>query len=391
MSSFFVARLHVCAAITFAVGSFAMPGFAQYPVKPEQPLDVIVQSATVRELQNNIEALGNLRAYESTLITAKTTKTVTHIRFEDGERVNKGAVLVEMTNAEETALMDEARLTADEAKKQLERTQSLSKTGAISASLLDERTRDYQTAYARFLSVQARLKDLIITAPFSGVVGLRTVSEGSLITPGQTITTLNDDSKMKLDFTVPAIYLRNLKIGLPIEAQSSDLGNKKFKGKIFSLDNQIDEATRSIKVRAILDNPTHELQQGLLMTVIVRADIRKALVLSEASLVPMGSNNFVFVLQPDKKTSAAPWIAEKRQIYIGQRYKGLVEVEKGLQEGEKVVTHGLQKIRAGQIVTIMAEQSNDPNKKTEPLSELLKQKELQKETQKEQQKKQEGK
>jgi len=366
MPLLFVMRLFLSAILIVAASAHA-----QKSNSGEQVVGVIVQSATLRELQNNIEALGNLRAYESTLITAKTTKTVTHIRFDDGQRVQKGAVLVEMTNAEESALMEEARLTAEEAKKQLERTRTLEKTGAVSASTLDELKREYDTAHARFLALQARYRDLLITAPFNGVVGLRDISLGSLITPGQTITTLNDDSKMKLDFTVPAIYLSSLRVGLPIEAQSRDLGEKIFKGKIFSMDNQIDEATRSIKVRAILENPNRELQQGILMTVVIHADIRKALVISEAALIPMGSNNFVFVLQPNKNDKAESWVAEKRQISIGQRYKGYVEIEKGLQAGEKVVTHGLQKIRAGQSVRIMAEQSNDPDKKTESLSELL--------------------
>ncbi len=355
---------------------FLLPAltFAQKAVKSERPLDVIVQPATTRELQNNIEALGNLRAYESIVITAKTTKTVTQIRFEDGQRVAKGTTLVEMTNAEETALMEEARLTAEEAKKQLDRTQSLAKTGAVSPSLLDQRTREYTASRARYNALQARYKDLIITAPFNGVVGIRDISVGSLVTPGQVITTLNDDSKMKLDFSVPAIYLRSLRIGLPIEAQSRDLGDKTFKGNIFSIDNQIDESTRSIKVRAILENPGNELKQGLLMTVVVHADIRKSLVISEAALVPMGSNNFVFVLLPNKDPKVSSWIAERRQIIIGQRYRGLVEVISGLREGDKVVTHGLQKIHAGQALNIMAEESNDPAKKAEPLSELLQQK-----------------
>jgi membrane fusion protein (multidrug efflux system) len=369
MSLFSPARFLVCAFSLFSISTFA-----QKSDKSEFPLDVIVQPVATRELQNNIEALGNLRAYESITVTAKATKTVTQIRFDDGQRVNKGATLVEMTNAEESALMEEARLTAEEAKKQLDRTQALAKTGAVSPSLLDQRTREYEAARARFNALQARFKDLIIAAPFSGVVGIRDVSLGSLIAPGQVITTLNDDSKMKLDFTVPAIYLRSLRIGLPIDAQSHDLGDKTFKGKIFSIDNQIDESTRSIKVRAIFDNPNYELKQGLLMTVVVRADIRKSLVLSEAALVPMGSNNFVFVLQSAKDAKVSKWIAEKRQIYIGQRYKGLVEVVGGLHEGEKVVTHGLQKIHAGQALNIMAEQSNDPAKKAEPLSELLQQK-----------------
>ncbi len=369
MSSLLSVRLFTC-----ALAFVSFPVIAQKTPKPEKPLDVIVQSVAYRELQNNIEALGNLRAFESVTITAKATKTVTHIRFEDGQRVERGATLVEMTNAEESALMEESRLNAVEAGKQLERTQSLAKSGAVSPSLLDQRTREYEAARARFNALQARYKDLIITAPFGGVVGIRDVSLGSLIAPGQVITTLNDDSKMKLDFTVPAIYLRSLRTGLPIDAQSRDLGDKTYKGKIFSIDNQVDEATRSIKVRAIFDNASHELKQGLLMTVVVRADIRKSLVLSEAALVPMGSNNFVFVLQPNKENKSAQWVAEKRQIYIGQRYKGLVEVVDGLKEGEKVVTHGLQKIHAGQLLNIMAEQSNDPAKKTEPLAELLQQK-----------------
>jgi len=369
MSWFYLAPLLFCATL-----SFSMPAFAQKSNKPERALEVIVQSANMRELQNNIEALGNLRAYESALITAKTTKTITKINFEDSQRVNKGEILVEMTNAEESALMEEARLTAEEAKKQLERNQSLAKTGAVSPSLLDQRKREYEAAYARFLALQARYKDLIITAPFAGMLGIGDLSIGSLVTPGQVITTLNDDARMKLDFTVPATYLRSLSVGLPVEARSYDVGEKIFKGKIASIDNQIDEATRSIKVRAIIDNPEYQLKQGLLMTVVIKANIRKSLVINESALVPMGSNNFVFVLQANKDTQISPWIAEKRQIYIGQRYKGFVEVVGGLREGEKVVTHGLQKIHPGQALKIMSEQANDPAKKSEPLSELLQQK-----------------
>jgi membrane fusion protein (multidrug efflux system) len=335
-------------------------------------LDVIVQTVAVHNLQNNIEALGNLRANESTLLTAKVAKTVTRINFDDGQRVKKNDILVSMANAEEAALMDEARLTADEAKKQLERIKALSKTGAVSPSLLDQRAREYEAARAHFFSLEARFNDLFIRAPFDGVLGLRSVSVGSLIAPGQTITTINDDSKMKLDFTVPAVYLRSLRKGLPIEAKSYDLGEKIFKGEIYSIDNQLDEATRSIKIRAILDNPKQELKQGLLMTVVLHADMRKALVISEAALVPLGSNNFVFVLKKNKDEKT--WVTENRQIQIGQRYKGSVEVLSGLNEGEKVVTHGLQKIHAGQTVNISAEQSNDENKKTEHLSDLLEQK-----------------
>lgn len=367
---------------------------AVYAQTARNPLGVIVQAAAVQELKNDIEALGNLRSNESTVLTAKTTKTVTHINFEDGQRVSKGATLVEMANNEEAALMEEANYNVIEAKKQLERVKSLSATGAVPAALLDQYQRDYETSRAQSKALDARLKDLRIIAPFNGVLGIRNISVGSLITPGQEIVTLNDDSKMKLDFTVPAVYLRSLRVGLPIEASSHDLEHKAFKGVIASVDNQIDEATRSIKVRALVENSQYELKQGMLMNVVIYASSRRALAISEAALVPMGSNNFVFVLQRDTAEKAAglkqkeekqsegksnegkniQWLAEKRQITIGKRYTGRVEVLKGLLEGDKVVTHGLQKIHDGQVVSILAEQNNDPNKPTESLSELLSQK-----------------
>ncbi len=378
----------------FFIGLMVMQVLAANAQAPAKPLAVIVQAVAVQELKNDIEALGNLHANESTVLSAKTTKTVTHINFEDGQRVSKGAVLVEMTSNEEAALMEEANYNVIEAKKQLDRVKSLSNTGAVPAALLDQYQRDYETSRAQFRALEARLKDLRITAPFSGVVGIRNISVGSLITPGQEIVTLNDDSKMKLDFTVPAVYLRSLRVGLPIEANSHDLENKIFKGAISSIDNQIDQATRSIKVRALVENSQHELKQGMLMSIVIHANSRQALAISEAALVPMGSNNFVFVLQKntaektvgikqkEEKQSEVKqgevkhtqWLAEKRQIKIGKRYAGRVEVLEGLREGDKVVTHGLQKIHDGQVVEILAEQNNDPKAPKESLSDLLKQK-----------------
>ncbi len=324
--------------------------FAQSPA--DKAIEVMVQSASVKSLTTNIEALGTLRAKESISLTSNETKKITRINFEDGQRVAKGQVLVEMTSREESALLEEARFNADEAKKQLDRVQELAKRGAASQSLLDQRIREYEAARARYNATESRLKDLILLAPFSGVVGLRQTSVGALVSPGDEITTLNDDSVMKLDFTVPAIYMRSLAVDLPIVAKSRDLDGKEFQGKVFSIDNQIDEVTRSIKVRALLDNKNHELKQGMLMLVDLKARVRNALVISESALVPLGSNNFVFVINTqDGKTKV-----DRRQIQIGERLPGAVEVLKGLEPGDKLVTHGLQKIRPGQVVKVMAEE-----------------------------------
>jgi membrane fusion protein (multidrug efflux system) len=320
----------------------------------DKAVEVIVQAASIKKMTTKIEALGNLRANESITLTPNVTKTVTRINFEDGQRVRKGYVLVEMTSREESALLEEASFNTEEAKKQLDRVESLAKSGAASQSLLDQRIREYEAARARYNATESRLKDLILIAPFDGVVGLRNTSIGALVSPGDQITTLNDDNKMKLDFTVPAIYMRSLATGLPIVAKSRDLGDKVFNGEIFSIDNHIDEVTRAIRVRAILDNKNHELKQGMLMQVELNAAPRDAVLVSESALVPLGSNNFVFVLKED----AGSLTVERRQIQIGERLPGAVEVIEGIAAGEKLVTHGLQKIRTGQKVKILSEEAS---------------------------------
>ncbi len=366
ITTVFTHSLLMTSALLIALSIHAQPPKAG----AEKPVEIIAQPATIQTLQTTIEALGNLRANESIELTSNVTKTVTRIHFEDGERVAKGHVLVEMTSAEESALLDEARINADEAKKQLDRVVALEKSGAASQSLLDQRVREYEAARSRYYATESRLKDLILIAPFSGVVGLRNISVGALVSPGEVITTLNDDHKMKLDFTVPAVYLRSLEVGLPIVAQSRDLGDKIFQGEVFSIDNQIDEVTRSIKVRALLDNKDHELKQGMLMRVDMKTAPRSALVISESALVPLGSNNFVFVTKADGENTTL----ERRKIIIGERLAGAVEVLDGLAQGERVVTHGLQKIRAGQKVTVMSEEKpvvTQGENHQEHLSDLL--------------------
>lgn len=336
----------------------------------DRAVDVIVQKVAASKIQTPIEAIGNLRANESIVLTANVSKKITHINFNDGQRVEQGHILVEMTSHEERALLTEARVNAEEAKKQWERVDSLVKSGAASQALLDQRLREYEAARARYGALESRLKDLLLQAPFAGVVGLRQTSVGALVSPGEIITTLNDDSKMKLDFTVPSVYLNSLAIGLDVKAKTRDLGDKELYGKVASIDNQIDPVTRAIKVRALLDNTNHELKQGMLMEVKLQTRERDALVISESALMPLASNNFVFVV----KTEGDLTIVERRKIEIGERLVGIVEVLSGLTANELLVTHGVQKLRNGQSIKILSEEKHASvnQKESAHLSDLLK-------------------
>lgn len=318
---------------------------------PKGPTTVIVEPVREDTFRDQAEAIGTLRANESVELTVNVTETITAIHFEDGQQVNAQDILVEMTSAEESALLEEAQSNLHEAKRQLDRIKKLVKAGTASESLLDQRQRDYSGALARFIATQSRLKDRIVTAPFSGIVGLRIVSLGALVRPGDLITTLTDSSRMKLDFDVPAVFLPMLKRGLAVSATTRAYREHEFQGTVSSIDNQIDPVTRSITVRAILPNDKQLLKQGMLMHIELSMNERQALVVSESSIVPDGQDNFVLVA--NKKDSG--FVAERRKVEIASRRLGEVEITEGLSLGEQVIIHGGFKVKPGAPIKIQSD------------------------------------
>ncbi|MCI5065944.1 efflux RND transporter periplasmic adaptor subunit [bacterium] len=319
---------------------------------------VVVHKVEEQKWSDTVEALGTLIANETVQLTATVTDTITRIHFEDGQRVEAGFVLAEMTDQEESALVAEMTARVDEAKRQLTRLKTLPESGAVSESLFDQRTREYEAAAAQLNAMKSRLQDRLIVAPFDGVLGLRNISAGALVEPGTEIVTLTDDSVMKLDFSIPAIYLGLLRTEVPIEARTRAFPDRTFKGTVKSIDSRVDPITRSVIVRAILPNDFLEdgqavLKPGLLMTVRLEYNERVALVVPEEALIPKGSSNTVFVV--DENTL----IAEKRDVVIGTRRRGHVEILSGVNEGEVVITHGTMNARTNEGVVISAYQRSD--------------------------------
>ena len=325
----------------------------------EKPPTVFVAEVRVEPFVDRIEALGTLKANESVVLTATVAETVRAIHFDDGERVPAGKVLVEMTGAEERALLAEAQATLAEADRQYQRVKSLTEQGTASKSLLDERRREWETARARADAIESRLADRLIKAPFAGVVGLRNLSLGALVAPGDLITTLDDDSVMKLEFAVPSPFLPVLRPGLAVHATARAFGERRFEGEVSAVDSRVDPITRAVLVRALIPNPEQLLKPGLLMQVTLLKNPRQALVIPEAALMPLADRQFVLVVDAENKVG-------RREVRIGARRPGEVEVLEGLAAGERVVTDGTVKVRDGQTVTITAIDDG-----TTPLRELL--------------------
>lgn len=346
-------------AATILILACSGPATAQPKKGGDQPANVIVATVKKQDISDSVEALGTLRANESIDITTTVTESVTAVNFTDNQRVEKGEVLIEMASGEEKAQLDQAQAVVSEARQQLDRVKTLAKDGVAPKATLDQRQRDYDSAQGRLREVQSRLKNYLIAAPFSGVLGLRNISVGALVQPGTKITTLDDDNVMKLDFSVPSLFLADLKIGTPITAHAREFGEREFKGEIASLDSQIDPVTRAIVVRAIIPNDDHLLKPGLLMSVELFSNARKSIVVPEESLIPEGRENYVLVVGDDGKI-------EKRKITAEARQPGTVEISIGLNEGEKIVTHGTMTARPGQTANIIGEQVGE-----ESISDVL--------------------
>ena len=308
---------------------------------------VVVSPVRQDRFADRIEALGTLRANESVALTASVTDTVSAIHFDDGDRVEKDQVLLEMTSGEEHAQLEEARATADEAYRQFQRVLSLETQGTAAKSLLDERRREWETAKARLAAIESRLADRLIKAPFSGVLGLRDLSVGALVEPGDLITTLDDDSVMKLEFQVPATYLDVLRQGLAIVATARAYEGRRFEGEVKAVDSRVDPATRSVRVRAMLPNADRVLKPGMLMQVELLKQPRDALMVPEEALLPLGDRQYVLLVDRDDGDKVV-----RREVTIGGRRPGEVEIVAGLQAGEQVITHGTLKVRPGEQVVI---------------------------------------
>ncbi len=311
------------------------------------PATVEATAAELRVLVDRLEAIGTARANESVVITAKVTDTVSRVRFSDGDLVSRGDVLVEMTSAEETALLAEAEANVKDARTQYNRLADLLVQQSIPVSQVDEADARLQAAIAREESLEARLQDRLVKAPFSGLLGFRSVSEGTLLTNNTPITTLDDVSLIKLDFSVPEIHVGKLRPGQEVNAYSDAFPEVAFPAEIKTLDSRVDPTTRAVVVRAHVANDERLLRPGMLLKVQVVLGRERVLMVPETALQARGDDVFVYVVDEGR--------ALMRAVDIGARQDGWAHVIAGLDSGERVVSAGVIKVRDGSPVNVLGE------------------------------------
>ncbi|TAA45933.1 efflux RND transporter periplasmic adaptor subunit [Corallincola spongiicola] len=299
-------------------------------------------------LEDKVEALATAKANESVVITANETENIAAIYFEDGDQVKKGQLLVKLRDAEQVANLQLAEVALAEQEREYRRIADLVKNRTIAGSELDRIQSLIDAAKARIAAEQAKIDDRQIRAPFAGQLGFRLVSKGGLITPGTVITTLDDLATIKLDFTVPERFMTSLTKGSIVRAYSDAYPDQVFDAHVDTINPRVNPITRAITVRAQLKNQDLRLKPGMLLKLELIHDQRQSLVIPEAAIIALKDKHFVYVVDAENKVS-------QKQIEVGLRKPGIIEVVAGLSIDEQVITQGVLKIRSGATVTIQEE------------------------------------
>lgn len=312
-------------------------------VKPASgPPPLPVESVPVRrmDITRTIEAVGTAQSNEAVTITAKANGIVEKINFQEGQQVKSGSILVELEAGESGARINELRAARDGAKLAYDRASQLLESRSVAQARVDELSKAFEAAEARLSAERARFSDSVIRAPFSGKLGLRRVSLGALVKPGDPITTLDDTSVIKLEFNVPETVLSGLAVGNTVAAQAGAIPGRKFQGTVSTIDSRIDPATRAVKVRAQIPNADDAIKPGMFMTVALTVGrVPDAIIVPEESLLAQGGEQFVYVIRDGR--------AARTRVTIGQRLPGVAQILSGLHGDDQVAVTGLQQLRDG--------------------------------------------
>jgi len=315
--------------------------------------DVTVDAAPVNlgSIRRQIEAVGSLRSNESVIVRPEIAGRIAEILFDEGQRVTRGTPLVRLDTSIARAQVDQMSAALALSKVNFERAQELMKKGAGSQRTYDEAFAKMRADEASLALTQATLDKMTLVAPFDGILGLRKVSVGDYVNPGQDIVNIESIEILKVDFRVSEVYAVQLKIGQAISITLDAIPGASFDGEVYAIDPAHDPNGRAVILRARTANKNGLLRSGMFARVaLIIESGRKSILVPETAIVPMGQEQFVFVLDNDKVKLA--------KLKVGQRRGGMVEVVQGLETASIIVTEGALKLRDGMTVKANVERAD---------------------------------
>lgn len=315
------------------------------------PPPAVVAAASVRPetWQPSLQAVGGLAAIQGVYVTNEIAGLVENINFKSGQRVDKGELLLQLSDSTDQAelrgLLAEERL----AELQFERAERLLKQKSVSRSTYDEAQAHLDNARAQVASKRAEIQKKQIQAPFSGQLGIRQVDLGGYLAPGSRIVLLQALDPIYLNYSLPERYFSMISPGQKVTVKMQAYPDRMFAGRITAISPGINPETRSIQVQATLDNPEHLLRPGMFAEVrTLLPESKQVLTLPRTAITYNPYGDMVFVI----KEKEGNLVVQQQQVQTGQVRRGRVEIVEGLQRGERVVSAGQVKLRSGQRVQI---------------------------------------
>ena len=327
---------------------FAEPATDAREVEGPRARPVPVETAVARTgpAATLVRATGTLRSSDSVVVQPEISERVAGVLFEQGQAVRAGTPLVTLETDTLQAELNKAEAALVLARENFRRSESLSRQGATAARALDEARAALATAEAEAELARARLADATIAAPFDGVVGLKEISVGRYVQPGDDLVTLERIDPLNLDFRVSERWLTKLRPGDTVAVSVDALPGERFEGRIVAIDPQVDVNGRAVQLRATVVNPDRTLRPGLFARVAVELDRRPdAVLVPEAAIVLQEAGPIVYRVEEGRALATA--------VVTGVRRDGFVEVTEGLGAGATVVVNGHVRLRDRAAVQVV--------------------------------------
>jgi len=317
--------------------------------QPQVSAGFPVEVAEARAVQawSEIRSVGTLQSDESVWIASELPGRIVEILFEEGQAVQTGDILVRLDDELAQVELIDALAQLELAEANFKRIATLAETGSATQRSRDEARTEVARARAIYELISARIDKLSITAPFDGTVGLRKLSVGAYIAPGDQIANLEKIDRLKVDFKVPELFYAQIHVGQSVEVTLDAFAGRTFTATIYTIDPMLDVNGRALNVRAALPNPDLLLRPGFFARLVVKGGEEKSVVMvPEEAVVPRGDSHLLYVVEDGH--------AVERTVKLGARRAGAVEILEGLAAGERVVTAGHMRLKNGSPVDIVS-------------------------------------
>jgi membrane fusion protein (multidrug efflux system) len=300
--------------------------------------------AKTSSFTNDLEITGTIDANESVVLRSEVSGLVTGIYFKEGSNVNKGAVLLKINDKDIQAQLQDALTKQNLSATSENRAKQLLQKGAISQEEYDIALANLKSLKAQAQIVRAQLAKTTILAPFSGKVGLRSISVGEYLTPATVIANLLSTNPVKINFSVPEKYIGQIKLNSEISF-TTDGSNKHFSGKVFAIEPGINQQTRTLQIKALAPNPNNELLPGSFAKVKLALTTQdNAILIPTQAIIPVLNGKMVYISKDGK--------AKQVKVEAGTRTADNIVITSGLNVGDTVLTTGAMTLKPDAVVKV---------------------------------------